>query len=143
MKIVASVNKRVVTAADRLSTTQRIESAKNSKDSEELSELAHDPVTMVRYEVLKNSYTPNNILQMLCNEFWDDDQPLFRNAVAKRTDDLEILSELANDEVWYVRKSVAERTDDPEILTELLDEYEDVRVRDAAKKRLIGLGLSV
>lgn len=62
--------------------------------------------------------------------YWD-----VRLAVAKRTDNLAILSKLSDDIYWDVRRAVAERTNDPAILSKLSDDgYWPVRLAVAERK---------
>lgn len=121
--------KRVVIAS-----RNKIRIARDSTDPKELSLLAHDDHKYVQTTVLDNPATPSKVAEELCSELADDDDSLVREAVARRTNDPQLLAKLADDEWWGVRYGIAKRTDDPQILAKFVHD-EDSRVRRVAAER--------
>ena len=142
-----------------LTSKKRLSIAKRSTDPKELSRLAYDNAPSVRLAVLRNKYTPKNIVDQLEHDmvndknadvrregvdmttdpdilaqFADDPNWDIRWEVAKKTNDPATLAKLADDENGSIRATVVKRTDDPDILTKLADD-ESWQVREAVAER--------
>lgn len=117
-----------------LTSKQRVSIAKKSTDPKELSRLAYDNARLVRLAVLRNEHTPQKIVDQLAREFIDDPEWLVRRAIARKTNDLNILVKLADDQNRWVREAVAEETDDPNILAKLADDPDWLIRKSVAEK---------
>ena len=68
--------KRMVKAAEGITSKKRQQIAERSKDPRELSRLAHDNALSVRMAVFNNDNTPQNVRKQLAKEFIHDDKML-------------------------------------------------------------------
>ena len=118
--------KRYIKSAEGLTSKQRQQIAKNSRDPKELARLAYDNADSVRRIVANNRSTPAKALAQLAN----DESEYVRMCVAENPNTpAKALAQLANDEDGDVRRYVAENPNTPaDVLAQLAnDEDRDVR----------------
>lgn len=117
-----------------LTSKKRLSIAKRSIDPKELSRLAYDNAPSVRVAVLRNKYTPKNIVDQLEHDMVNDKNADVRWEVANKTTDPDILAKLADDPSPGVREAVAWKTNDPNILTKLADDESKNVLRAVAQR---------
>lgn len=117
--------KLYIRSSQNSSTRERLNVAKKSTDSKELSTLAHDIARSVRLAVLKNKNTSQAAIEGLCNEFVNDTDDDVRELVARRTNNINLLEQLATDKCCTVKWSVAENTACPASVLDKLFEIEN------------------
>lgn len=112
-----------------------VDVAMHSTDPEELAELANiNNHENVKYRLVSNEYTPEDIAQRLCVEIANNWRWEFREAVAARTQDRQLSYQLASDKDWRVRRTLAAHTQYRDILEESAEDEDPNVVREVAKR---------